>query len=107
MKEESLTITVSKPILPGSVFESRIKCGKKYCRCYSNPKNLHTVYQWSGIIDGKNTTRTLTKEMYLECKKRTDNYKEIKAQLKKECLQALKNAPWENKHFKKSKKRQS
>ncbi len=94
MPNEKIILQAIRPILPGTVYESQIKCGKKNCKCYTDPKVFHTLYQWSGNIDGKNTSRSLTKEMYLECKKRTAKYKMLRELLKKECNEALKNAPW-------------
>jgi hypothetical protein len=71
-----------------------MKCGKKNCRCAINPKERHKVYQWSGNINGKNTSRALTKEMYLECKKRMACYKKFKKLFLSEVDKGLKQAPW-------------
>jgi hypothetical protein len=90
---QTISISVEGPILPGTVFMSRVKCGKKNCRCV-DPALRHKVYQWSGNIDGKNTSRTLTREMYLECKKKTANYKTFKRLFVAEVNKALKAAPW-------------
>ena len=94
MADQKINILVDGPILPGNVFLSRIKCGKKNCRCATDPEARHKVYQWSGNIDAKNTTRTLTREMYLECKKRIANYKNFKVRFMEEVNLALKAAPW-------------
>lgn len=94
MAHQKISITVDGLILSGTVFLSHLKCGKKNCRCALNPAERHKVYQWSGNINGRNTTRTLTKDMYLECKKRIANYKRFKKLFIVEVNKALKQAPW-------------
>ena len=94
MRIQKISLTANGPILPGSIFKTQLKCGKQNCRCATNPKNRHIVYQWSGLIEGKNTTRTLTKEMFLECKKRIENYKKMMTILKKIITKSLEKAPW-------------
>lgn len=94
MKEQKIKLIVDDPILSGSVFISRLKCGKKNCRCYTDVSKRHKVYQWSGMINGKNTTRTLNKNTYVECKKRIKNYKRFKNEFNKELRKAIENAPW-------------
>ncbi|MBN1980093.1 MAG: hypothetical protein JW795_01070 [Chitinivibrionales bacterium] len=92
--DTKISISVRGPILSGSAFETLLKCGKKYCRCAQDPQQRHKVYQWSGNINGKNTTRTLTKQMYLECKKRINNYKKFKQLFMDKVNNALEHAPW-------------
>ena len=100
MKNQKITLQGDGPILSGSIFISYLKCGKKNCQCFENPAKRHKIYQWSGNIQGKNTTRTLDETMYLECRKRIANYKKLKARFDKEIGNALKNAPWESKLIK-------
>jgi len=94
MKKQKIKLIVDIPILPGNAFISRIKCGKKNCRCYTDVSKRHKIYQWSGIINGKNTTRTLNKDKYVECKKRIRNYKRLKNEFNKELRKAIEDAPW-------------
>jgi hypothetical protein len=94
MKEEKVSLYVDGPILHGTVYKSLVKCGKKSCGCAKDRKKVHPAYQWSGNIDGRNTSRSLTKDMFLECKKRTKNYRKLKELLNKEIDKAIKNAPW-------------
>lgn len=94
MADQTIKITVDGPILSGTAFVSWVKCGKKNCRCAVEQGAKHKVYQWSGNIDGKNTSRALTKEMYLDCKKRIVNYKKFKRQFSSQVNKALKAAPW-------------
>jgi len=97
MVNQKIVISCESPILSGTVYISRLKCGTKSCSCALDPTKRHKVYQWSGNINNKNTTRTLTKEMYLECKKRIVRYKKFKKQFVKEVDKALKQAPWTKK----------
>jgi len=94
MKWKKAILSIDSPILPGSTFMVKIKCGKQNCKCSQDKSKLHTVYQWSGLIDGKNTTRTLSKDMFIECKKRINNYKKLQKNLKKIINRGLKNSPW-------------
>jgi hypothetical protein len=94
MVQRKVSISADGPILSGTAFLSRLKCGKKNCRCALDPAEKHEVYQWSGNINGKNTTRTLSREMYLECKKRITNYKKFKKRFLAEVNKAIKQAPW-------------
>ena len=94
MAKQKISICVDAPILSGTVFVSWVKCGKQNCRCALDPAHRHKVYQWSGNIEGKNTSRALTADMYHECKKRTANYKKFKRLFVAEVNKALKDAPW-------------
>jgi hypothetical protein len=94
MVHEIVSISAEGPILSGTAFLSRLKCGKKNCRCALDPAARHKVYQWSGNINKKNTTRTLNREMYLECIKRIANYKKLKKRFLAEVNKGLKQAPW-------------
>jgi len=90
-----MEIVIGAPILPGTAYESRVKCGKNNCRCHDDPAKRHTVYQWSGDIGGKNTSRSLNKAEYLECKERIARYKQLRSMFKTVIEQALEQAPWQ------------
>ncbi|MGH3443715.1 MAG: DUF6788 family protein [Nitriliruptorales bacterium] len=48
-------------VLPGSLLERRMSCGKNGCRCQADPPQLHGPYhQWTRKIDRKTATRRLT-----------------------------------------------
>ena len=85
---------IAGPILSGNAFLSQVRCGKKNCRCATDPAERHKVYQWSGNINGKNTTRTLTREMYVECIKRIARYKKFKQLFLEAVHSSLMRAPW-------------
>ena len=40
-------------VLPGSVTERMMRCGKRACRCRADPPQLHGPYlQWTRTVDG-------------------------------------------------------
>ena len=91
-------IEIEGQILPGSVSTAKSRCGKPGCACKSKPPKLHgTYYRWTGIIEGRRTTKTISKEMLRECKRRIENYKKFKRQIDLILRGALANAPWNQK----------
>jgi len=50
-------------VLPGSVVERSLRCGKSTCRCHADPPMLHGPYvQWSYTRANKRFTRWLNAE---------------------------------------------
>lgn len=50
-------------VLPGSIVERTMRCGKATCRCHGDPPVLHGPYvQWSYTRANKRFTRWLTAE---------------------------------------------
>lgn len=92
---KSMKITLKLPILPGSISTARSTCGKSQCPCHSDPTRRHGVYyRWTGIIDGKRTTRTISREQAQECRLRIKNYRLLQKTIAQLIRQALKEAPW-------------
>jgi hypothetical protein len=90
-----IEIKIEGPILPGSVSTVKSRCGKPRCACKSNKQKLHgPYYQWTGIIDGKRTTRTITLEEARECKKRIARYKKLRKKINAILEKSLSCAPW-------------
>ena len=95
MSSPKITITAPGPILPGAISTARAKCGKPTCRCRQDPKYLHgPYYRWTGWINGKATTRTVSEEIARECRRRIDNYRELQRRIEVVTAQALDQAPW-------------
>jgi hypothetical protein len=90
------TITLDWPILPGSVSTAQSQCGTEGCRCkHKTAPRLHgTYYRWTGFIDGKRTTRTISKAAAKECRLRIKNYRKFQKDLNTLLAQALNQAPW-------------
>lgn len=89
------TIRVTDPILPGCISTAYAKCGKPNCICRASKPKLHgPYYRWTGVIDGKRTTKTITKEQAMECGRRIENYRRLQAQIDQLVTQSLQSAPW-------------
>jgi len=88
-------IEVDGNLLNGTISTARSRCGKRNCACKSRKPRLHgTYYRWTGIIEGKRTTKTITPEVALECRRRIKNYKKFKKKIDIVLQQALMEAPW-------------
>jgi len=96
-KNNKVKIVCDWPILPGTITTARSKCGKPNCACKSMPDKLHgTYYRWTGVIDGKRTTKTISKEVALECRRRIRNYKKLQQKIRVLLKNGLDIAPWKN-----------
>jgi hypothetical protein len=92
---ENRMLEVKLPLLPGSISTARSTCGKPQCACHKDPDKRHGVYyRWTGILEGKRTTKTLSAEEARECQKRIKNYRELQKKINDLICQSLKNAPW-------------
>ena len=66
--------------LPGSLTVKAYKCGKANCRCRAEPPQLHGPYAlWTGKLDNKTVTRTLTDEELADYQPLFDNAKRLRA----------------------------
>jgi len=87
--------------MPGSVSTAQSTCGKPNCACKEDPPKLHgTYYRWTGIIEGKRTTKTISKEEASECQKRIRNYRNLQKQVDHLVKQSIKKAPWNERPLK-------
>lgn len=90
-----ITIVADAPILPGSISTAKSQCGKANCACKARPPKLHgTYYRWTGFIQGKRTTKTISKETAEECERRIENYRALQRKLGQIVDEALAKAPW-------------
>jgi hypothetical protein len=89
-------IDIDWPILPGSISTAKSKCGNKSCACQKkrSPRLHGTYYRWTGFINGKRTTKTISKETAQECKRRIRRFRKLQKQLDALLAQALRAAPW-------------
>ena len=66
-------------VLPGSLIERTIACGKSGCRCQADPPRLHGPYhQWTRKIAGKTVTRNLTDEQAATYRPWFDNARRLR-----------------------------
>ena len=84
------------PILPGSISTAQSQRGKERCTCKKKRSpELHGVYyRWTGFIDGKRTTKTISKDVALECKKRIKNFRRLQTEIQRLLREAIAKAPW-------------
>ena len=95
MQTNKITLHIALPLLPGSLSTARSTCGKPNCACKAKPPKLHgPYYRWTGFLQGKRTTKTLTLEQARECRKRLANYRALQKQIRQLLRQALQAAPW-------------
>jgi len=91
----NIVIRARGPILPGSISTAKSRCGTPNCVCKASPPKLHgTYYRWTGFIKGKRTTKTISKQMAEECRRRIKNYRGLQRELERILEQSLTNAPW-------------
>ncbi len=94
-KHKIIILQVTVPLLPGSISTASSTCGKPHCACKKSPPKLHGLYyRWTGFLEGKRTTRTLSKQEAQECQRRIKNYRRLQRQIAKILAQALAQAPW-------------
>jgi hypothetical protein len=92
---KTLTLQITLPLLPGSLSTARSTCGKPNCACKAKPPKLHgPYYRWTGFLEGKRTTKTITPQEARECKQRIAHYRALEKQISQLVRQALKEAPW-------------
>jgi hypothetical protein len=92
---KTITLHITLPLLPGSLSTARSTCGKPHCACKAKPPRLHgPYYRWTGFLQGKRTTKTLTPEQARECRRRLRHYHALERQLRQLLRQALQAAPW-------------
>ncbi len=95
-KLKKITITIPSPIMPGSISSAMAKCGNKKCGCRNNRDKRHgPYYRWTGLMNGKQTTKTISKEIADECERRIGNFRILQKKVKQLMVRSLENAPWQ------------
>ena len=93
---DKIIISVDGPILPGSISSVRSRCNNPDCACHSNKSAMHgPYYRWTGVIDGKRTTKNISESVAKECARRIKNYRKLQQQLERKLKDAFRSAPWE------------
>jgi len=94
-RKTRITIVAEGPILPGTISTAISKCGKPNCACKAIPPKLHgPYYRWTGFMNGKQTTKTISLEVAEECQRRINNYRALQKKLEQIVEDAFANAPW-------------
>lgn len=66
-------------VLPGSLVERTVRCGKANCRCHADPPELHGPYlQWSYTRENKRFTRWLSADQEERYRPRIDAARELR-----------------------------
>ena len=66
-------------VLPGSLVERSVRCGKANCRCHGEPPELHGPYlQWSYTRENKRFTRWLSAEQEERYRPRIDAARQLR-----------------------------
>ena len=96
-KCRKITISVNAPLLYGAISSFMNKCGKPNCICSKDPNKLHgPYYRWTGIIEGRRTSRIISKKTARECEKRIMRFKKLMLKIEKMKKNSIQNAPWNN-----------
>lgn len=93
--QKIFSLQITLPLLPGSLSTARSTCGKPNCACKAKPPKLHgPYYRWTGFLNGKRTTQTLTPQQARQCRQRIANFRALQKQIQQLLRQALAQAPW-------------
>ena len=83
-------------VLPGSIVERHMTCGKPGCRCKADPPVLHGPYiQWTRKVGNKTVTKLLSPEQRDRYQPWFDNarrLRELTAELEALSLRAIEDA---------------
>lgn len=98
VKLKFVTLLATVPILHGTISKAYARCGKKNCVCMSKSPKLHgPYYRWTGLINGKPTTRTISHKLAEEYKIWIKNYRTFQKKVKSLIDDSLKIAFWSQK----------
>jgi len=97
MTRKKILIEIVGPVMSGSISLANSTCGKPNCACKAKPPQLHgPFYRWTGMLQGKRTTKTISQENARECERRIKNYKKLLKKIDEILKNDLKEAPWHN-----------
>ena len=92
---KKLWLRLDLPFLPGCISTVRSRCGRPRCVCKGKPPKLHgPYYRWTGLVDGKPTTVTLSPAEARECQRRIRRFRRLQERLQRWIAQAMRRAPW-------------
>jgi hypothetical protein len=92
---KTLWLRLDWPLLPGCISVVRSRCGAARCVCKAKPPKLHgPYYRWTGLVEGKPTTITLSAAEARECKRRIGRFRRFQERLHALTERAMRRAPW-------------
>lgn len=85
---ELAAIARSGEVLPGSLLQRAMRCGKVGCACHKDPPRLHGPYwQWTRKVNNKTVSSWLSAELAGECQRWIENDRRLRELLAR--LQAI------------------
>ena len=57
-------------LLPGSLSQSRLRCGKPTCHCASSKDPGHPIWTWTFMVNGKKHTQHIPKDWVEQVQRR-------------------------------------
>ena len=73
------------------------KCTNPDCRCHTDPSfRLGLYHRWTGKMNGKLVSRSISKEAAEECRRRIDNYKALMKKIEGLLDEEVAREPWKN-----------
>ncbi len=97
MKDDHMNLRFDGPLLRGWVYTSSNKCTNMKCRCHTDTSKRHGIYhRWTGKVNGKIITRSISKEASVECRRRIDNYHALMKRIEKLVDDEIAREPWKN-----------
>ncbi|MDP7269517.1 MAG: hypothetical protein QF408_15255 [Pirellulales bacterium] len=95
MANTKMDIVFDGPLMRGWVYTSGNKCRDPRCSCQSDPSKRHGLYyRWSGTVNGKLMTRSISKEAAVECQRRIANYKAVLKKIDELVNDEIAKEPW-------------
>ena len=95
MSREKIVFEADGPIMSGSISAVMSRCNNRECACYQKNSKMHgPYYRWTGVIDGKRTTKNISEEVVKQCEKRIRNYRKLQQQIERALNKAFRSAPW-------------
>ena len=92
---KTLWLRLDWPLLPGCISTVHSRCGRARCVCKRRPPKLHgPYYRWTGLVDGKPTTITLSAAEARDCERRIRRFRRLQERLRRWLARAMQHAPW-------------
>ena len=97
MANTKTNIVIDGPLLRGWMYTNGNKCSDPGCLCQSDPSKRHGLYhRWSGTVNGKLMTRSISKEAAEECRRRIENYKAVLKKIDELVNDEIAKEPWKS-----------
>ncbi len=68
------------PVVPGTLLERSMRCGRAGCHCHAEPPHLHGPYwYWTRKVDQKTVSKLLSADQVAEYQEWFDNERRLRA----------------------------